>query len=66
MNKTMLDDIKYRIENLKAAITHNETLSETPDTWEDGYRCAALLARESELRFLEGLEKTYNFSENKC
>jgi hypothetical protein len=62
MDKEMLSDLEYRIENLKAAITHIEALSETTD-WEDGYRFSALYARESELRFLKGLVARYKIKE---
>lgn len=63
MDKELLADLHYRIENLKTAIVHIQTLSETMDPWEDGYRCAALYGRESELRFLEGLVARYKMKE---
>lgn len=63
MDKELLADLEYRIENLKTAIVHIQTLSLATDLWEDGYRCAALYGRESELRFLEGLVARYKMKE---
>lgn len=59
MNKELLEDLQYRIENLRESVRHIENLTEAVDPWDDGYRCAALYGRESELRFLEGLVSRY-------
>lgn len=59
MNDELQKDLEYRIENLKASIHHIQTLAETMDPWEDGYRCAALYGREGELRFLEQMVARY-------
>jgi hypothetical protein len=59
MNKELREELEYRIENLKIAIRHIQTLAETMDLWEDGYRCSALYGRETELRFLEQMVAKY-------
>lgn len=63
MNKELLADLEYRIMNLREAVKHIENLTEAADAWDDGYRCAALYGRESELRFLEGLVARYKMKE---
>jgi hypothetical protein len=63
MDKEMLSDLEYRIMNLQESVRHIENLTEATEQWEDGYRCAALFARESELRFLEGLVARYKTKE---
>lgn len=58
MDGMMLDDLRYRIANLRAAIA-DFTDEEPADLteWSKGYRQGRLQSMESELRFLQGLIK---------
>jgi len=58
MDPIVLDDLRYRITNLRAAI--DDFTNEEPadlGEWSKGYRQGRLQSMESELRFLQGLIK---------
>lgn len=57
MDGIMLDDLRYRIRNLREAVLQIVDSPLTGDDWEAGYRKGRLMQLESELRFLEGLIK---------
>ena len=57
MDGMMLDDLRYRISNLRFAIEDIKSFTPTSDDWDAGYRQGRLQQLESELRFLQGLIK---------
>lgn len=55
MDAAVLDDLRYRIQNLKEAIRHIDSMGDAREDWEGGYRAGSIYRMESELRFLQGL-----------
>lgn len=57
MDPMVLEDLRYRITNLKYAIEDIEVEENDTGGYEAGYRKGRLVQMESELRFLKGLLK---------